>query len=270
MSKYFLSVAAIFKNEADILGEWIEHYLAEGVDHFYLIENNSSDDWERVLKPYRERGLVTLFIEKGNQAQFKAYNEYILPIRETTWMIVVDLDEFVYAKPGHTIPGYLRKMPSSTGLVQLPWILFGSSGYDRRPEGGLVQNFLWRKYYTGSWALHKSIAKMESLVKMHIHDHEIGYGSIVVTGGMRIFPITHEVGGSGVTEERISQDIIMLNHYQIQNRDRYLRLKTGRGDAVFPDNNRGIDTFLASAKMMGRTKDETLARKRQVRMEAVA
>ena len=122
----------------------------------------------------------------------------------------------------------------------------------------------------GSWELHKSIVRMESLVKMGIHDHEIVLGSIAVTGGRMVFPNTRELGGSGVTEGRIQKDILVLNHYQIQNRDRYLRLKTGRGDAVFPDNNRSIDTFLASAKMMGRTKDEILARKRQARMEAVA
>ena len=31
----------MFKNESMIITEWIEHYLREGIDHFYLIDNGS-------------------------------------------------------------------------------------------------------------------------------------------------------------------------------------------------------------------------------------
>lgn len=41
-----LSVLAIFKNETMIIEEWMNHYLNEGVEHFYLIDNGSSDDYE--------------------------------------------------------------------------------------------------------------------------------------------------------------------------------------------------------------------------------
>ena len=36
---HYLSVLGIFKNEAHIFAEWIEHYLTEGVDHFFLVDN---------------------------------------------------------------------------------------------------------------------------------------------------------------------------------------------------------------------------------------
>ena len=39
MSKYYLSVGAMFKNESHILKEWLDHYLREGVDMFLLINN---------------------------------------------------------------------------------------------------------------------------------------------------------------------------------------------------------------------------------------
>ena len=32
-------IVAIFKNESHILEEWIQHYIKEGVQHFYLINN---------------------------------------------------------------------------------------------------------------------------------------------------------------------------------------------------------------------------------------
>ena len=40
---YNLSILAMFKNESWIIKEWIEHYLLEGVDHFYLIDNGLNE-----------------------------------------------------------------------------------------------------------------------------------------------------------------------------------------------------------------------------------
>ena len=54
--KYTLSVVSIFKNESHIRQEWIEHYLTEGVEHFYLIDNGSSDQYQIVLEPYLREG----------------------------------------------------------------------------------------------------------------------------------------------------------------------------------------------------------------------
>ena len=42
---HFLSIIAMFKNESYIIEQWIQHYLLEGVNHFYLIDNGSTDDY---------------------------------------------------------------------------------------------------------------------------------------------------------------------------------------------------------------------------------
>jgi hypothetical protein len=34
-----LSILSMFKNESMIIKDWFEHYLKEGVEHFYLIDN---------------------------------------------------------------------------------------------------------------------------------------------------------------------------------------------------------------------------------------
>lgn len=43
---YFLTCLAIFKNEAMNLKEWLDHHLWQGVEHFYLINNGSEDDYK--------------------------------------------------------------------------------------------------------------------------------------------------------------------------------------------------------------------------------
>jgi len=52
MTKYYLSVYAIFKNESVALEEWLTHYINEGVDHFFLIDNGSTDDYEPILNKF--------------------------------------------------------------------------------------------------------------------------------------------------------------------------------------------------------------------------
>ena len=58
--KYRLSLCLIFKNEAPFLKEWIDYHTIVGVDHFYLYNNNSDDNYKEVLEPYIRQGIVTL------------------------------------------------------------------------------------------------------------------------------------------------------------------------------------------------------------------
>ena len=57
---YDLAVTAIFKNEGRYLKEWLDYHLFAGVEHFYLYNNDSSDNYAEVLAPYIEKNLVTL------------------------------------------------------------------------------------------------------------------------------------------------------------------------------------------------------------------
>ena len=58
--QYYLSACAIFRNEAPYLEEWLVFHLGIGVEHFYLYENRSTDDFRGVLAPFVERRQVTL------------------------------------------------------------------------------------------------------------------------------------------------------------------------------------------------------------------
>jgi hypothetical protein len=41
--KYKLGMLCIIKNEEMIIKEWIKHYIWQGVQHFYIIDNESTD-----------------------------------------------------------------------------------------------------------------------------------------------------------------------------------------------------------------------------------
>src|SRR5271165_4385432 len=57
---YDLAICAIFQNEAPYLKEWIEFHKLVGVQHFYLYNNLSTDDYITVLAPYIDTKEVDL------------------------------------------------------------------------------------------------------------------------------------------------------------------------------------------------------------------
>lgn len=236
MSKHFLSVVSIFKNEDHVLKEWLDHYIAEGVDHFYLIDNNSTDNWEEILVPYIDSGRVTLFREKRNHYQTAAYNELVFPIRdESEWLAVVDLDEFVYGRTGK-VSDFIKSLHFSVNGIRLPWVCFGSSGNIVQPKSVIDGFRSRRRYDNGSMERAKSIVRTRNVGCLNIHVHTIN-GWVVVDG--RRVPVANESSGEQ-DEGRIRDSELLLNHYRVQSLRWYTKTKMTRGYAINP-----VTAFLA-------------------------
>jgi hypothetical protein len=47
-----VGLMAIFKNESMGIREWIEHYKWQGMDRIFMINNDSNDDWQSIVKDY--------------------------------------------------------------------------------------------------------------------------------------------------------------------------------------------------------------------------
>lgn len=54
---YSVSIVAILKNEAPYIREWIQYHLLVGIQHFYLHDNESTDDVYSILKPFINDGI---------------------------------------------------------------------------------------------------------------------------------------------------------------------------------------------------------------------
>lgn len=112
--KHYLSVASVFKNESWNLKEWVLHYKHHGVDHIYLVNDFSDDDYLPILQPFIDEGFVTLFqndiTERYTGRQTDVNNKFFLPIcGETQWIAQVDLDEFLYSPKTLDLKEILRK-----------------------------------------------------------------------------------------------------------------------------------------------------------------
>ncbi len=231
-TRYNLTVTAIFKNERDIFREWLQHYVDEGVEHFYLIDNGSNDDYHPELQPYINEGKVTLLYDGKRHAQEELYNTYIQHyLHLSVWMAIVDLDEFVYARNG-TLYSYLQNMSHAVGSISIPWKMFGSSGHIEQPSTGVVANFVHRRAGNYDASNVKSIFRTAAVAKLRVHD------TVLLPSFHRIYPVFEQISHdeviaiSHVTEEQLAKHELHLNHYAIQSFSWFMKVKASRGDVM--------------------------------------
>ncbi len=137
--KYKISICAIFKNEALYLKEWIEYHKIVGVEHFYLYNNNSEDNYQEVLKPYIEKGIVTLTEWPQNQAQMQCYHDAFDKYKDDTeWLTFIDIDEFIVPNTTNNIYDFLKPYQNKRPVIIVYWKIFGTSGKLSRDTKGLV------------------------------------------------------------------------------------------------------------------------------------
>jgi hypothetical protein len=79
---YYFSILAIFKNETMNLKEWIEHYLWQGAEHFYLIDNGSDDEPIKVLAPYIKMGKISYYYLPQKWKQLEYYRAVFQQIKD--------------------------------------------------------------------------------------------------------------------------------------------------------------------------------------------
>jgi hypothetical protein len=133
LPSYELVVACMFRDEAPYLKEWIEYHKMVGVDHFWLYNDKSQDNWEEVLSPYIQEGLVEVFDwftptkQQYISYQCKAFKDAIQKGKGTTsWLAFIDTDEFILPMKDSTLPKCLNTHFKKADAVFANWRCFGS------------------------------------------------------------------------------------------------------------------------------------------------
>ena len=233
--KYKLVVVAIFKNESHIIKEWLEHYIKQGVEYFYMIDNGSTDNWKSEITGYP----VTIISDEKKYSQGGLYDKYFLKKvkNNSEWVMVLDLDEFLYARKNFkNIPDYLNTLDNNIGIIKVRWKMFGSNGHIHQPNN-VINNFIKRKKCgTNDKDLNdknhqplldlmgKCILRTKFLKSLK----EIHNGST-----KNCIKITYPYY---LNEESLNESPLHLNHYAIQSYNWFMNVKKKRGDVA--DKNR--------------------------------
>lgn len=144
MTDHTLAVCAIVKDEAPYLREWIEFHRLQGVEHFYLIDNDSSDETPEILAAYEEIGIATWSRLPGARAQMPAYMMALVRYGlSTSWMAFIDADEFLFVPDGEPLPSVLDDYAAYGGVV-VNWHMYGTSGHEQWAPGLVTERFTRR------------------------------------------------------------------------------------------------------------------------------
>ena len=143
-----LAACAVFKDEASYLAEWVTFHRLMGVDRFYLYDNDSSDDWRKVLAPEIGAGIVRAMAWPGDAVQGgvqgPAYSDCIRRhSRDARWIAFIDIDEFLFSPSGRPLPDVLTEFDRVPAVV-VNWRNFGTGGWEHRPKGLVTENYLTR------------------------------------------------------------------------------------------------------------------------------
>jgi hypothetical protein len=278
MSAY-LSICAIFKDEAPYLPEWIEFHRLVGVERFFLYDNGSGDAGREILGPWVRKGVVSVSgctIPLGEGGQSWAYADALRQARgHTRWLAFIDLDEFLFSPERASLPDALREYEQHPGVV-VNWQVYGSCGQTAANGGLVIERFVSRA--RTRWVRNrrvKSIVDPQRAVRpIGPHFFEYTDGALAVTEdhepvrvldrrawtrrmrrGLARLPLIetdpYAVRHSSV--KRVSVERLRLNHYAVRSRAEFEQ-KTARHDSsrlapryfVYHDRNEVHDAALVS------------------------
>jgi hypothetical protein len=138
-----VSICCVFQNEAEWLREWIEFHRLVGVEHFYLYNNVSTDNYLDVLAPYLAEGIVELFdfptTPLRTEHQKAIYDHAVSESKGySEWLAIIDTDEFIVPLETKSLITYLRSLPEDIGGIEVHWQAFGTSGVKSLQPGELL------------------------------------------------------------------------------------------------------------------------------------
>lgn len=134
--KYFLSIMALVRDEIDSILEFVQHYIEEGVDHFFIFDDGSRDGTTDALAACIDPKYFTIYTKKdligaprGKLPQRDVYTRLYsdLGIRDKShWLMVVDPDELMTSRtqPGKSIREFLTDTYRDCGIISAPWLVF--------------------------------------------------------------------------------------------------------------------------------------------------
>lgn len=252
--KHQLAVCAIFKNEAPYLKEWLEFYKLIGVQHFYLYNNNSTDNYKEILQPYIESKEVDLidwdYPYALGQAQNSAYNNCLRKARgKVKWLGFLDLDEFLFPVQENNLQTFLKQY-ESYGAVCANWVMFGTSDIEIIPDNTLTIEALTTRAFLDE-GVHKhvkSIVRPERVVSMSAHNPTKLYRNFFQV-------TTDKIKFTGPYSPTVALDKLRINHYWTRDKKWLTTVKMAHR---YDYDKRGPAWVLEQASVMDKEQDYTI------------
>ena len=138
---YNTILCTIVKNENLYIKEFVEHYLAIGINKIIVYDNNEEkgEKLNQILKNYIKKGYIDIINFRGKRAaQMLSFNDcYSNNQNLYDWIMFFDIDEFLILNEYKNINNFLRnKKFKLCDVIQINWVIFDDNdliSYDNRP-----------------------------------------------------------------------------------------------------------------------------------------
>lgn len=240
--KYTACICGIFKDEAPFLKEWIDFHLVVGVEHFYLYNNNSTDNYLTVLQPYIDSHIVDLIEWPALHSQMSAYKDCYLRYKdETQWLGYIDIDEFICPKYALDIKEWLKHYIKYPGVLMY-WKQFGTSGklvHDYNLPVIEQYTSCWPKFSVATKLFINTDFNFDKFGSPHFINARMGIFTIPPVNEYKKFFCfgVHRLNWK-------NSYTIQLNHYWCKAYDIFLKNKVYRTDVYHADNQKMSDIRL--------------------------
>lgn len=119
------------RDESDIIGDFIDFYLAQGFDRICIVDNGSTDGTAEQIMAHPAAARVLLLRDPRPGYDMRLLEYYrMFADASTRWVFFVDADEFVVVPGG--IKAYAAALPADVTVLRLPTAemrpLFGDAG----------------------------------------------------------------------------------------------------------------------------------------------
>ncbi|MBR0060513.1 MAG: glycosyltransferase family 92 protein [Selenomonadaceae bacterium] len=248
-----LAIVAILKNEAPYLREWLDYHLMAGVDHFYLYDNDSTDNQAEVAAPYVEMGLVDYFPAPGKVMQLFVYNDAVKRFKfQSRYMAFIDLDEFIYPKSNQSIVEVVDEILShdlNAAGLGINWQIFGSNGHETADYSrGVLERFTrrapinWAAASENEYNYISNNIFIKTIANPRLIDH------VDNPHFATYFKEYHSINEEGKTTDGtcnypITAKKIVVNHYYCKSREEYKATKMERGWACSEEHPYEMKNF---------------------------
>lgn len=231
-----LAIATIIKNEAKYIEEWAGFHLAAGVQKFIIYDNGCNDDSVDIITSALPAKTVTIipWAQKlfDGRSGTEIHNQVLAFAHALAnfgpslrWIAFIDVDEFIVPKNGGVITDALDRL-ADAAHVSLPWHMFGRSGHQDAPDGGVLSNYLERmaRPERGTYALNwKCIVDPVRVTAVRVHGMSIDGKPVGVNDAGVVAPHSKRA-----SPNFFSNANLQLNHYYTRSNSE-LEQKISRG-----------------------------------------
>lgn len=227
ITKYKMTIMAIFKNEELYLEEWLTHHIGQGVDHFYLFSNDNNMDKYPYLDKYKNYVTLIPWTNKFNEGpdtiQRQAYTHCIQNYNnEYKYIMMLDIDEFLISLDNNKAIDVILSLNNNIKSIKVQRYDFGSDSHVSKPLGNVMDNYKKHEKICSSYKTIANSDYIDTSKKFYgVHD----FPFLNKEGKVYNAYFDYKYSGypNGCDINSVNEIPLVINHYYTKSYSEYLK-----------------------------------------------